>query len=317
MNSRCLAFVGWAVLILATVAAAEDGVRIERADLAAGFADIDGRIQGREAVDHKLALGPGTPLVIELKADNRFAFFNLLPPGSNDVAVFVGAREGDRYEGVTTEAGDWTVRVFLMRNAARRNEIAHYQLHIALGDAPGAYADGAAGGPDFWEVAGLSAGGALNLRAKPSTSSAIVLRLSNGAILRNLGCRMTEGRRWCEVALPDAPETRGYAAGQYLREGAPLPPGDAKVPGTPYHATGSVACGDRQCRFGVVRMGGGAASVTIEGPSGPRMIHFQSGEVLAIEGGLAFEARREGDEMIVTIEGGETYRIFDAVIFGG
>lgn len=75
-------------------------------------------------------------------------------------------------------------------------------------------------GPDFWEVTGVSAGDALNMRSAPSPRSPLVLRFQNGATLRNLGCKIIHGGRWCRVERLGEPTARGWVNGRYLREGA-------------------------------------------------------------------------------------------------
>ena len=79
------------------------------------------------------------------------------------------------------------------------------------------YADGLQGGPDFYKVA--TSGGPLNLRSRPSSGASLVMRLNNGQNVRNLGCRMEEGRRWCRVATLADPGYEGWAAGDFLVEG--------------------------------------------------------------------------------------------------
>lgn len=81
------------------------------------------------------------------------------------------------------------------------------------------FADGLFG-PDFWEVTGVSMGDALNMRRAPSPHSALVLRLPNGATLRNLGCKISNGARWCRVEQPGDPAVRGWVNGRYLSEAA-------------------------------------------------------------------------------------------------
>lgn len=63
----------------------------------------------------------------------------------------------------------------------------------------------------------------LNMRSAPSTGASIVTRLADGQNLRNLGCRMAEGRRWCQVATLADPGFEGWAAGEYLIEGTGTP----------------------------------------------------------------------------------------------
>lgn len=113
------------------------------------------------------------------------------------------------------------------RNAAWRNESANYRLDVRIGGSgSGAqtatpapdYADGLAGGPDYWEVFGVSE--TLNIRSGPSSNAGIVIRFPSGTVLQNLGCRINEGRRWCQITQPGGDGVTGWAAGQYLRETA-------------------------------------------------------------------------------------------------
>ncbi len=111
----------------------------------------------------------------------------------------------------------------MMRSAARRNEVSNYMMAISIEGETGEsvqadYADGLQGGPDFYQVA--TSGGPLNLRSGPSSGASLVTRLNNGQNVRNLGCRMEEGRRWCRVATLADPGYEGWAAGDFLIEGS-------------------------------------------------------------------------------------------------
>ncbi|WP_052315075.1 SH3 domain-containing protein [Thiocystis violascens] len=87
----------------------------------------------------------------------------------------------------------------------------------------GDFADGLAGGPDFWEVTGVASGDTLHLRAGPSARERVVGDLPNGSIIRNLGCTMTGDQRWCQVARPEDSRSQGWVAGRYLRESSYQP----------------------------------------------------------------------------------------------
>ena len=124
-----------------------------------------------------------------------------------------------------------------MRAAARRNERSNYTLDIGITGATGEvvegdYADGLQGGPDYYQVS-VVGGGPLNLRSRPSAGARVVTRLANGSNVRNLGCRMAEGRRWCRVATLADPGYEGWAAGEFLIEGSanPSPESQAGTPG--------------------------------------------------------------------------------------
>lgn len=79
------------------------------------------------------------------------------------------------------------------------------------------FADGNAGGPDFWQVANVPPGDLLNIRSRPSARASVVARLRNGTILRNRGCRVSGGTRWCRVERKNG-SSAGWAAGRFLIE---------------------------------------------------------------------------------------------------
>ena len=68
---------------------------------------------------------------VTLKSSNRFTYFNVLPPG-DETAIFVGSTSGNHFAGTLPTNGDYTVRVYLMRNAARRNEMANYSINFKI-----------------------------------------------------------------------------------------------------------------------------------------------------------------------------------------
>ena len=221
-----------AMLCAAAPLLAGDAIRTERVHFKAGSqgATLTGHLKGRETVDYLLGAQAGQHMTVKLHTDNSGAYFNVLPPGTEE-ALFVGSTAGDRFDGTLPETGEYRLRVYLMRSAARRGEEARYRLEVHIGadrqahtseHAPD-FADGLAGGPDFWQVTGVPAGDTLNLRADPSPHAHILGKVGNGAVLRNLGCRMTDGQRWCQVAGPDHAAPRGWVAGHYLRESSAQP----------------------------------------------------------------------------------------------
>ncbi len=74
----------------------------------------------------------GQRMTVTLTTDNTGNYFNLLAPGETEVAFFVGSTEGNRFEGNLAKSGDQTIRVYLVRSAARRGETARYQLEVAI-----------------------------------------------------------------------------------------------------------------------------------------------------------------------------------------
>ena len=59
-------------------------------------------------------------------------YFNILEPGQTEVAIFNGSVNGNQFEGTLNKSGDYRIRVYMMRSAARRNEVANYRLDMAI-----------------------------------------------------------------------------------------------------------------------------------------------------------------------------------------
>jgi hypothetical protein len=214
-------------------ALAADDIREERVHFQAGTsgATVKGHLRGGDDVDYVLGAKAGQRMTVELHTDNPQNYFNILPPGSSDEAIFVGSSSGNRFDGTLPDSGDYRIRVYLMRAAARRDEQARYSLNIHIGGdhhqgsaAPtGDFADGLSGGPDFWEVTGVASDDTLNVRAGPSSREPVLDAVDNGTVLRNLGCRMSGGDRWCRVAPLADSGASGWVAGRYLRESSYQP----------------------------------------------------------------------------------------------
>ena len=95
---------------------------------ATGTAKASGSIRGRAGRDFVIHAGAGQSFEVELRATGSAACFNVLPPGSEDVAMFIGSTGGRRFMGIAPIAGDYIVRAYLVRSAARRNESSTYTL---------------------------------------------------------------------------------------------------------------------------------------------------------------------------------------------
>jgi len=286
------------------------------------YAVVAGAIEGSDIIDYQVSGKRGQILSVDLNARPGSAYFNILPD-SSETALFIGATEGEVADVSLPGPGDYRIRVYQMRSAARRGERSEFSLGVSLG-AP-EYADGLSGGPDYWQV-NLEQGRGLNLRGGPSTRYASVGLLRAGTPLENRGCRMTGSERWCNIRAAGSGVT-GWAAGQYLIEGpAPRPPaslpGGPQGAGRPFDATGYLTCGRegealaQQCPFGVIREGPGNAGIWIATGSGERHILFEQGVPVAVTPAGDFSHDRDGDSTHIGVDG-EGYVIPDAVVFGG
>jgi hypothetical protein len=237
-----------AVALLQSVSAAAQPAppRQERVTFAKGAtsATIKGQVKGDADVDYLVRAAAGQTITVSLKVSNRANYFNVLPPGSADAAMYVG-QTGEAYTGLLPTDGDYKVRVYLMRNAARRNEVSDFTLTITV-------------------------------------------------------------------------------SGKAL---APLPASqDARLPGTPFHASGSITClpmpyGDtkpQRCEAFVIRRGtNGTATVEVPSKGITRRILFVQGKPVASDSSEKMTVTRQGDVTVVKFESGEYYEIVDAMIFGG
>jgi len=113
--------------------------RQERVAFKAGTssATIKGSIKGDETVDYVLGARRGQTMSVTLKTNNASSHFNVLPPGS-EAAIAIGSSVGNQWTGPLPADGDYRIRVYLMRNAARRNEQAAYTLSVGVTGHPDA-----------------------------------------------------------------------------------------------------------------------------------------------------------------------------------
>lgn len=246
--ARSLPFVLAALVASLFPTRASDDIRTERVRFKPGTTStaIEGSIKGYAIVDYLVGAREGQRMNVSLATKHGATYFNILAPGENEVAMFNGSVSENQFEGTLPKSGDYKLRVYMMRSAARRNETANYRLEIII--------------------------------------------------------------------------TGGGAA-------ASSPPGDAKVAGTDFHATGEIPCSmgggqpTRSCPFGVTRRGGGSGTVTVTRPDGrKRVIFFEKGLATGYDKSQAdtgeFRTSRQEDLSIVQI-GSERYEIPDAVINGG
>lgn len=111
---------------------AERTVRQVRFAAGTSATTLKGSVQGRQYVDYQLRPGAGQVLQVSLKASSGSGAFNVLPPESRDAAMFIEGAGARAFEGRLPADGIYTVRVYLVRAAARRNETTSYALSIGI-----------------------------------------------------------------------------------------------------------------------------------------------------------------------------------------
>ena len=158
--------------IMVTAAVAQKDIRTERVQFKKGAnsAVVEDSITGYATVDYVLGAGKGQHMNVSMATDNTSNYFNILGPGESDVAFFNGSMDENQYEGILSASGDYKVRVYLMRSAARRNEVANYRLEMIITDAEdksSASADSSAGGDALVEGTDYNATGSIPCAMAP------------------------------------------------------------------------------------------------------------------------------------------------------
>ena len=124
---------------LSAVAAEEGGTTHRQAiqfTKGKSSAQVRGSIKGDGDAEYTLNARAGQTLAVALKTSNASAYFNVIPLGSKGVAMFIGSSSGSEAKLLLPVDGSYVVQVYLMRNAARRNESATYTLDVAVTGQP-------------------------------------------------------------------------------------------------------------------------------------------------------------------------------------
>ncbi|RVD77115.1 PliI family lysozyme inhibitor of I-type lysozyme [Pseudomonas koreensis] len=123
-----------AALITLPVHAADAGaVRVEPIAFTTSADSVQRKqsIKGDQTAEYKLNAKAGQMFTVDFKPSNTSAYFNITAKGA-DYALFNGSIMGNHFLGTLPSDGEYTVQVYLMRNAARRNEVANYDLSLRL-----------------------------------------------------------------------------------------------------------------------------------------------------------------------------------------
>jgi hypothetical protein len=136
-------------LVMVGVLAAANSMALAAADIetrpihfakGASSATVKGTIKGDQIVDYTVRARAGQTMSVKLDTRHGANYFNVLPPGSNDVGIYAGSTGGNAWSGVLPADGEYKLRVYLMRSAARRNESASYTLTVGVTGSAGAAA---------------------------------------------------------------------------------------------------------------------------------------------------------------------------------
>jgi len=134
-NDRKLNMLGYSIvlcLVMMSGVFAQNDIQTERVkfDKGTSSATIEATITGDQTINYVLNVKEGQVMNVSMATDNGANYFNVMEPKEEYVAIFNGSINENMYEGVLKKSGDYRIRVYLMRSAARRNEKASYRLEI-------------------------------------------------------------------------------------------------------------------------------------------------------------------------------------------
>ncbi|MCW5735577.1 MAG: hypothetical protein KIS73_15715 [Enhydrobacter sp.] len=121
-------------LLIATVGpAAAQAPQEQRVVFATGrsSAEIKGSIRGNQSIAYVLGASAGQRLIVDMTPSNPSTYFNVMAPGASE-AMHIGSINGNHFKTVIPSSGDYSVLVYLMRNAARREEHSAYSLTVSI-----------------------------------------------------------------------------------------------------------------------------------------------------------------------------------------
>ena len=97
---------------------------------------LNGTVMGDEYFDYRLGAKAGQELFAELTVDGTngdgTAYFNILPPGSDGVAIYNGSTYGNSTTVDLPEDGIYTIRVYLMGNDRDTGKTVGYNLDVSI-----------------------------------------------------------------------------------------------------------------------------------------------------------------------------------------
>lgn len=94
-------------------------------------AAVDGAVTGRDYRDYVLGARAGQTMSVSLSTQGT-AYFNILPPGSRDVAIYNGSINGENASVQLPANGDYSIRVYLMGDDKDSGRTVPFTLSVTI-----------------------------------------------------------------------------------------------------------------------------------------------------------------------------------------
>ncbi|MEV8465467.1 hypothetical protein AB0T83_01545 [Fluviibacterium sp. DFM31] len=97
---------------------------------------VTGTLTGDAYVDHKLRAKGGQQMFAELRVaetdGHGTIYFNILPPGSDGAAIYIGSRDGNTALIDLPKDGVYTIRTYLMGDDRDSGKTVGYNLDLSI-----------------------------------------------------------------------------------------------------------------------------------------------------------------------------------------
>lgn len=120
------------LVTLASSATADDRSEVVQFKTGATSAAKSGAIKGYDGINYALGAKAGQAMSILFKPSNSSCYFNVYGPKSGAEAIFNGSSSGNEFSKNLDVTGSYRAQVYLMRNAARRNESCRYTITFEI-----------------------------------------------------------------------------------------------------------------------------------------------------------------------------------------
>ena len=132
--------IGWilSLVILTAVGAAQAQMSADVKFAPGNYGTmLSGTIRGNEYFDYKLGAKSGQEMFVELSVSGTngdgTVYLNILPPGSEGEAIYVGSMDEDRSATIQLpENGEYTIRVYLMGNDRDAGKTVGYNVDLSI-----------------------------------------------------------------------------------------------------------------------------------------------------------------------------------------
>jgi hypothetical protein len=128
---RMIGYLMFGLAVLAAVPAVADEVRRETVHFSGGSSGstIKSKLKGYQSVEYAVGVSAGQKMSVQLDSSNSSLYFNVVAPGAN-TALYNSSMGSNGTTIAIPSSGNYIIQVYLMRNAARRAEVANYTLTL-------------------------------------------------------------------------------------------------------------------------------------------------------------------------------------------